>query len=99
MTTTVGIVVGSIRLGRSGAAVADRVARRAPGPAEARVVMLDLREVDLPLLTSEMLPLPPKCVSRPGVSRQSARDEQDRRRGLLENPRGRRLADQYTSPP
>lgn len=52
----IGIIVGSIRQGRKGAAVADWVAARAAEVTDATFEVLDLKDFDLPLMTSATLP-------------------------------------------
>lgn len=52
----IGIVIGSIRQERKGADVAEWVARRASEVAEADFEVLDLREFDLPFMTSATVP-------------------------------------------
>ncbi|HNM85503.1 MAG: NAD(P)H-dependent oxidoreductase [Mycobacterium sp.] len=52
----IGIIVGSIREGRNGKAVGDWVAAQAAGRTDAEFVLIDLKEFELPLLTSATLP-------------------------------------------
>src|SRR5262245_48337688 len=52
----IGIIVGSIRDGRKGAAVGDWVAQRAAEVADAQFEVLDLKEFDVPLMTSSTMP-------------------------------------------
>lgn len=52
----IGIIIGSIRDGRNGKAVGDWVATQSQQRTDAEFELLDLREFDLPLLTSATLP-------------------------------------------
>lgn len=52
----IGIVIGSIREGRNGKAVGDWVAKSAAQRADADFEVLDLKEFDVPLLTSATVP-------------------------------------------
>ncbi|WIM86733.1 NAD(P)H-dependent oxidoreductase [Candidatus Mycobacterium wuenschmannii] len=52
----IGIIVGSIREGRKGLAVGQWVAERAGRHGDAQFELIDLKEFDLPLLTSAVLP-------------------------------------------
>ncbi|GAA2408981.1 NADPH-dependent FMN reductase [Mycolicibacterium llatzerense] len=52
----IGIIVGSIREGRSGAAVGTWVAEQAAGRADAQFELIDLKTFDVPLLTSATVP-------------------------------------------
>lgn len=53
---TIGVVLGSIREGRAGAAVADWVLERARQRDDARFDLVDLATFDVPLLTSPTVP-------------------------------------------
>ena len=52
----IGIIIGSIREGRRGAALADWVLAQASARADADYVLIDLKEFDVPLLTSATVP-------------------------------------------
>ncbi|MUL66339.1 NADPH-dependent FMN reductase [Mycobacterium sp. CBMA 234] len=52
----IGIVIGSIREGRSGAAVGAWVAERAAQRTDAQFEVIDLKSFDVPLLTSATVP-------------------------------------------
>lgn len=52
----IGIIIGSIRDGRAGQSVADRVATQVEGNTDAEFAVLDLRSFDVPLLTSATIP-------------------------------------------
>lgn len=68
----IGIIVGSIRDGRSGKAVGDWVAERAAQHGDADFALLDLKEFDVPLLTSATVPAAAnKQYDSPNVTRWS----------------------------
>ena len=52
----IGIIVGSIRDGRAGAAVGTWVAEQAGGRDDAQFELIDLKTFDVPLLTSATVP-------------------------------------------
>ena len=58
---TIGIIIGSIREGRAGAAVAQWVAERAARRDATQFAVIDLKEFDVPLLTA---PVPPAAANR-----------------------------------
>jgi NAD(P)H-dependent FMN reductase len=52
----IGIIIGSIRNGRSGKAVGDWVAEQAAGRTDAEFELIDLKDFDLPVFDSPTLP-------------------------------------------
>ena len=65
----IGIIIGSIRDGRSGAAVGAWVAENAAQRADAEFEVIDLKAFDVPLLTSATVPAGPVRSAFSGVSR------------------------------
>ncbi|MGI6877919.1 NADPH-dependent FMN reductase [Microbacterium sp. gxy059] len=66
----IGIIIGSVRDGRKGESVARWVLERARQRDGAEVALIDLREFDLPLLSSPVVPMAAKGeYDSPAVSR------------------------------
>lgn len=67
-----GIIIGSIRDGRSGKAIADWVAAQAAGREDAEFELIDLKDFDLPLMSAATLPaLANRQYAEPNVTRWS----------------------------